>query len=89
MPDKKTVVITGGSDGGLGAALAHAFHTIGIWRVIATVRNQAKLTSTRSAGIETIALDVLDEASIAKCAAKVSEITRGRLDMLINNAGGG
>jgi 1-acylglycerone phosphate reductase len=62
MLDKKIVVITVCSDGGLGAALAHAFHSTGIWRVIATARNQAKHTSTRSAGIKTLALDVLDEA---------------------------
>jgi 1-acylglycerone phosphate reductase len=89
MAKKRIVVITGCSDGGLGAALAHAFHNTGTWRVIATARNPAKLTSTRSAGIETMALDVLDSDSIAKCAADVSELTCGHLDMLINNAGGG
>ena len=83
---KKTVVITGCSDGGLGAALAIAYHKVG-WRVFATARNVSKMSAVKEAGIETLALDVLSEASIAACINKVSQLTDGKLDCLINNAG--
>lgn len=78
---KRTVLITGCSDGGLGAALAIAFHEAGL-HVYATARNPQKMTQLASLGIETITLDVLSEASIAACVAKLS-----KLDILVNNAG--
>jgi len=78
---KKTVLITGCSDGSLGAGLAVAFHNAGL-RVYATARNPAKMRSLEALGIETLTLDVLDDTSIAKTA---SEITQ--LDILVNNAG--
>lgn len=86
---KRTVLITGCSDGGLGAALAHAFHRTQQWRVIASARNQTKLTGIRAAGIETITLDVLQQTSIADAVAEVTKLTGGTLDMLLNNAGAG
>lgn len=86
---KRTVLITGCSDGGLGSALAHAFHRTQQWRVIATARNPAKLAAIRAAGIETMALDVLQKTSIADAVVQVSKLTGGKLDMLLNNAGAG
>ena len=80
---KRTVLITGCSDGSLGAALATAFHEAGL-HVYATARNPSKLTQVRSLGIETLTLDVLSDSSIAACAAKLSD-----LDILVNNAGTG
>jgi short-subunit dehydrogenase len=80
---KRTVLITGCSDGGLGASLAIAFHEAGL-HVIATARNVAKLKQVEALGIETLALDVLSDSSIAECVAKVTE-----LDILVNNAGSG
>lgn len=80
-PTKRTVLITGCSDNSLGAALAIAFHKAGL-HVYATARNPAKLSAAREAGIETLELDVLSEASIAACASKLSS-----LDILVNNAG--
>ena len=47
------------------------------------------------AGIETLQLDVLDGESIGRCVEEVRRLTRregegeGRLDCLVNNAGGG
>lgn len=79
---KRTVLITGCSDGGLGAALAIAFHEAGL-HVYATARNPSKMTQIASVGIETLTLDVLSDSSIAACLSKVS-----RLDILVNNAGG-
>lgn len=80
-PTKRTVLITGCSDGSLGAGLALAFHKAGL-HVYATARNPAKLTAVRAAGIETLPLDVCDAASIAACVAQVPA-----LDVLVNNAG--
>ena len=78
---KRTVLITGCSDGGLGAALAIAFHEAGL-HVYATARNPSKMTHVESLGIETLTLDVQSDVSIAAC---VSELTN--LDILVNNAG--
>jgi 1-acylglycerone phosphate reductase len=80
---KRTVLITGCSEGGLGAALAIAFHDAGL-HVYATARNPAKMAHLAALGIETLPLDVLSDASIAECVGKLSH-----LDILVNNAGGG
>ncbi|KAI6083756.1 NAD(P)-binding protein [Hypoxylon rubiginosum] len=79
---KRSVLITGCSDGGMGSELAIAFHKAGL-KVYATARNPAKMAKLVSLeGIETLELDVLSEASIAACAKKVPS-----LDILVNNAG--
>ncbi|KAK4043911.1 hypothetical protein C8A01DRAFT_12662 [Parachaetomium inaequale] len=83
-----TVLITGCSDGGLGAALAEAFARRG-FHVLATLRDPAKAAALASppGRIEVLPLDVTDTASIASCAAAVATKTGGRLDVLVNNAG--
>lgn len=81
---KKTVLITGCSDGGLGAALAIAFHNTGNFHVYATARNPAKMAQLKALGIETMTLDVLSDESISACVEKIPQ-----LDMLVNNAGAG
>lgn len=78
---KLTVLITGCSDGGLGAALAVSFHEAGL-HVYATARNPAKMKQLASLGIETLTLDVESESSIAACVSQLSG-----LDILVNNAG--
>ena len=84
MPDsRRTVLITGCSDGGLGAALALSFHRAGL-HVYATARDTSKMTNIKEAGIETLPLDVLSQTSIKTCVSKLSQ-----LDILVNNAGGG
>jgi 1-acylglycerone phosphate reductase len=80
---KRTVLITGCSDGGLGGALAVAFHKAGL-HVYATARNPLKMKSLSALGIETLTLDVLSDSSIAECVSKLSS-----LDILVNNAGAG
>ncbi|KAK7900357.1 NADPH-dependent 1-acyl dihydroxyacetone phosphate reductase [Exophiala xenobiotica] len=84
----RTILITGCSDGGLGAALAAQFHQHGD-RVLATARNPAKMESLKKLGIETLTLDVLSDDSIRACVKEVSALTGGSLDMLVNNAGAG
>ena len=76
----KSVLITGCSDGGLGAALATAFHKAGL-HVYATARDVSKMKNLSASGIETIALDVTSSSSIASCVSKLPS-----LDILINNA---
>jgi len=85
---KSTVLITGCSDGGLGSALAMAFHERGL-RVLATARNPSKMASVKAKGIECLTLDVLSDTSIKACVEEVIEMTGGSLDILLNNAGGG
>ncbi len=85
---KKTVLVTGCSDGGTGSALAIAFHQAG-WRVFATARNPSKMSSAATAGIETLTLDVQSQESLSSCVAAVAKLTGGSLDALVNNAGVG
>lgn len=84
----RTVLITGCSDGGLGSALAIAFHKHGD-RVIATARNPAKMASLKTMGIETLQLDVVSEDSLHAAVQATSELTGNSLDILINHAGAG
>ena len=82
-PTQKKVLITGCSDGGLGCALAIAFHEAGL-HVYATARNPSKMSEMLSRGIETLTLDVQSGSSITACVNKVSD-----LDILVNNASAG
>ncbi|OBT51450.1 hypothetical protein VE04_08455 [Pseudogymnoascus sp. 24MN13] len=86
MPEK-TVVVTGCSNGGLGAAMAKAYQARG-FRVFATVRNRVKVGSLADIeGIEILELDVTSEESVYQCAKAVEKLTGGSLDILVNNAG--
>ena len=84
----KTVLITGCSLGGIGDALAQAFHKKGL-RVFATARNLAKVQHFREMNIETVQLDVVDNISIQRAVEHVRTETGGSLDILVNNSGGG
>ncbi|KAM7210476.1 hypothetical protein V8F06_014138 [Rhypophila decipiens] len=85
---KKSVLITGCSDGSLGAALAESFAQHG-FHVFATLRNpkKASLLAASRHDIEVLTLDVTDPASIASCKETVTTKTGGTLDILVNNAG--
>ena len=84
----KTVLITGASSG-IGRATAELFAAEG-WTVAATLRRpeQAPAFIDQNARIETFALDVTDQASIAKAVADVIAAF-GAIDVLVNNAGYG
>ncbi|KAI3394643.1 hypothetical protein diail_2453 [Diaporthe ilicicola] len=87
----KTVLITGCSDGGLGAALARAFQEQG-YHVFATLRNPAKagsLAGEHGTNIDVLPLDTTSKESIDACLEAVTKKTGGRLDVLVNNAGAG
>ncbi|KAJ9639764.1 hypothetical protein H2204_003557 [Knufia peltigerae] len=86
---KLTILITGCSEGGMGAALAMAFHKGG-HHVYATARNPSKLSTLTAQGIRTITLDITSESSIASAVSSVSSsLPEGKgLEMLVNNAAG-
>lgn len=85
---QKTVLITGSSEGGIGDALAKAFHKKGL-RVFATARNLAKVQHLKDMGIEILKLDVVDATSIKEVVEEVKTRTGGTLDILVNNSGAG
>ncbi|EFJ52291.1 hypothetical protein VOLCADRAFT_55911 [Volvox carteri f. nagariensis] len=81
------VLITGCSDGGIGAALSKAFHEAGC-TVFATARRLEAMASLRELGIRTVALDVTNDDSV-KTAVSAVLAEAGRIDILVNNAGMG
>jgi 1-acylglycerone phosphate reductase len=81
----KVVLITGCTDGGIGASLAKTFSFKGC-RVFATARKLESMSQLSEQGIDTLQLDVTSEESIQAAVAEVVSIT-GRVDILVNNAG--
>ncbi len=83
--NQRTILITGCSTG-IGLAAARSLKSRG-WRVIATARKAADLERLeREDGLETIACELSDQASIAACAEEALRRTGGKLDALYNNA---
>lgn len=78
---KRSVLISGCSDGGVGAELAKELYMAGL-HVYATARKMSSMTELAALGITTLQLDIQSESSIAECIRNLP-----RLDMLINNAG--
>lgn len=86
MSATKSVLITGCSDGGIGAALAQSFADRG-FRVFATARTVGKMTSfTSRSNVTLLQLDVTKDDQISRAVQDVSGETGGRLDFLVNNA---
>ncbi|SPQ21600.1 b155a884-83ad-4558-8b15-cbe33b9ca34f [Thermothielavioides terrestris] len=83
---KKTVLITGCSAGGIGWHLANAFLKRDFY-VFATARDTSKVEGLAElSNVEVLQLDVTDQDSILRCKDTVAQRTGGRLDVLINNA---
>ncbi|KXZ44038.1 hypothetical protein GPECTOR_75g762 [Gonium pectorale] len=79
------VLVTGCSDGGIGAGLCRAFHAAGCY-VFATARRLESMAGLQALGIRTLSLDVTSAESIKEAVdAVVAEA--GRIDVLVNNAG--
>ncbi|MCA1008665.1 SDR family oxidoreductase [Rhodococcus hoagii] len=77
----RTALVTGASSG-IGLEVARALVTRG-YRVLGTTRNlDALQQSSRVPGVEYLALDLTDRASIEACARAA-----GAVDVLVNNAG--
>ncbi|KAF2193400.1 putative short-chain dehydrogenase/reductase [Zopfia rhizophila CBS 207.26] len=85
---QKSVLITGSSEGGIGDALAKAFHRKGL-RVFATARDLAKVQHLKDMGLNIVQLDVANNALIKQAVETVKAATGGTLDILVNNSGGG
>jgi len=86
--NRKTVLITGCSAGGIGGALAEAFHEKG-YHVFATARTTSKISQSlaNSQNVTVLTLDVLSPDSIAAAVDSVSKKTGHKLDVLVNNSG--
>jgi short-subunit dehydrogenase len=89
---QRTMVVTGASSG-IGAALARAA-AAGGYRVVAVARREARLDAValsvrdRGGEIVTIAADITGSDAPAQIVATALE-AYGRIDVLVNNAGGG
>ena len=90
IEDRRVVLITGASSG-IGHAAARRFAARG-WRVFASMRRPEKgeglRVEARDRGwtLETPQLDVTDDASVARAVGALLAETRGRIDVLMNNA---
>ncbi|RLL97432.1 hypothetical protein CFD26_105863 [Aspergillus turcosus] len=84
--ERRTVLITGCSPGGIGYSLCCAFKEKGL-RVFATARRLEDLASLEAKGIETLALTVDNPQSVQQCYAEIERRVGSRgLDYLVNNA---
>lgn len=85
----KSILITGCSAGGIGAAMALALARRG-HHVFATARDTGKIPEALKglSNVTALPLDVADPASVAKAVQTVTETGHG-LDVLVNNAGVG
>lgn len=83
-------MITGCSAGGIGGGLAEVFLEKGYF-VFAGLRTPSKASPilSQSKNVKIVILDVLSSDSIAAAAELVSKETGGKLDVLVNNSGGG
>ncbi|KAK3329227.1 hypothetical protein B0H66DRAFT_17089 [Apodospora peruviana] len=100
VPPKKSVLITGCSAGGIGAALAFSFQKRG-FLVFATTRNTAKIPTTLTSlpNVVVVQLDVTSQSSVDAAAQSVRTTLLSSsegggnkeneigLDILINNSG--
>ncbi|KAH8646317.1 hypothetical protein BX600DRAFT_555991 [Xylariales sp. PMI_506] len=85
---KRTVLITGSSTGGIRWAMAKVLHAWG-FHVFATARDPSKAADLLELGddVEVLELDVTVPQTISECRDAVAKRTGGRLDVLVNNAG--
>jgi NADP-dependent 3-hydroxy acid dehydrogenase YdfG len=83
--DQRTAVVTGASSG-IGAATARALAKDGFLVVCAARRSDRVEALAREIGGRGVACDVTSDESVGSLAGVVGEL--GRLDVLVNNAGG-
>jgi 1-acylglycerone phosphate reductase len=86
----RSVLVTGASAGSIGSAVVQAFAKRE-FLVFATARNLSRIEPSiaQHANVRLIELDVTSQASIDNARNTVAEVTGGRLDYLVNNAGAG
>lgn len=85
----KSVLITGCSEGGIGAALAQRFQRSPEDLVFVTARNISKINPdlAGASNVHSIALDVTLTLQLQAAVTEVAALMGGKLDILINNAG--
>lgn len=83
---QKSALVTGAGVGGIGGALAIELQKAGYF-VFCAVRKPAAIEQLIKSNMLAIKLDVSSSDSIAAAVETVSDLTGGRLDILINNAG--
>lgn len=92
--EKKTILLTGCSEGGIGAALARALASRG-HHVFATARNTSKIPQslTSLANVTIVSLDVTSKPSIEEATKIITAALQAHgfrgLDVLVNNSGRG
>lgn len=79
----RSILITGCSSG-IGLDAARTLASRG-WRVFATCRSEEDCAARRTEGLESFALDLADDASVAEGAAEALARTEGRLHAVFNN----
>lgn len=82
---QKFALITGCGAGGIGEALTLEYQRRGI-HPIATLLPFESSEHLEKAGITWFKLDVTNEESVVQLKKDISELTKGRLDFLVNNA---
>jgi NAD(P)-dependent dehydrogenase (short-subunit alcohol dehydrogenase family) len=85
MTDSRRVALVTGCSSGIGRATALALSAKG-YAVYATARRPETLADLAAHGLETLALDVTSEASMAAAVRAVEE-AHGHVEVLVNNAG--
>ena len=83
----KTALVTGASSG-IGEATVRRLIADG-YLVFAAARRLERMNPLETLGAKLVSLDLTDDASIVAVMAEVARAARGRLDVLVNNAGYG
>jgi NAD(P)-dependent dehydrogenase (short-subunit alcohol dehydrogenase family) len=87
MPEHRPAVLVTGCSSGIGAAVAHRLHRAG-FPVYASARRIDDLADLAGAGLNTVQLDVTDEASMQAAVKRIADERQG-VGVLVNNAGFG
>src|SRR3954447_7964817 len=90
MPESNRVAIVTGISRGFGKAVARVLLEDG-WTVVGDARDGARLEEAaaelpRSENLEAIAGDITDDSHLEELCRRASR--RGRLELVVNNAGG-
>ncbi|MBF0470207.1 MAG: SDR family oxidoreductase [Gammaproteobacteria bacterium] len=84
LPTREPSILITGCSSGIGYSTAHALHLRG-YRVFASARNPADVTTLKEEGLEALQLDLNSSQSISAAVAEVLERTNGQLFALFNN----